>query len=503
MSVETELKFQASPRGLAAMTKGGVPGVRGADWSKQHLVSTYFDTNKRKLERSDVTLRVRQVDNKFVQTVKSNASGNLPRGEWEAEVDRLKPDITKADGTPLDDFNAKNLSRKLKPVFRTSIRRAAQTIRTRRSEIELAVDRGKISAGGRSQPIAEFELELKSGRPSDLFSLARKFDRKTAAELDLRSKAEKGYRLLEDDGEGAVHAAPIQLDRELAPNRAFRMIAFATLRHFSCNADAVRALDSEAVHQMRVGLRRTRAAISLFNDVLPRMNTAQIKTELEWLTRELAPAREIDVFLKERVHPVAHETVPKRGYRAIEKKFAAQRLAAFRRAGRAVASARFRRLLLDVLEWIETSRAPAHDERLIGPYAAALLARRIRKVRKQGKRLQELDPTQRHKLRIRIKKIRYAVEFFKSLYAHSDHKELAGLSDRLKRIQSALGSLNDFLAHREMGTKAALNAPRANRRAQAFVSGFVVGREREAARGLMKAASREIGQLRRLRSEPC
>ena len=156
-----------------------------------------------------------------------------------------------------------------------------------------------------------------------------------------------------------------------------------------------------------------------------------------------------------------------------------------------------------MLEWIETSSASAHDKRLIGPYAAALLDRRIRKARKQGKRLQELDPPQRHKLRIRIKKIRYAVEFFKSLYAHSDHKELAGLSDRLKRIQSALGSLNDFMAHREMGTNAALNAPRANRRAQAFVSGFVVGREREAATGLMKAASREIGRLRRLRSEPC
>ena len=316
------------------MTKGGVPGVRRADWSQQDLVSTYFDTNKRKLKRSGLTLSVRQVDNKFVQTVKSTASGNLTRGEWEAEIDRLKPDIAKAEGTPLDDFSAKHLSRKLKPVFRTSIRRAVQTIRTRRSEIELAIDRGKISAGGRSQPIAEFELELKSGNLSDLFSLARKFDRKTAAELDLRSKAEKGYRLLEDDGEKAMHAAPIRLDRESAPNGAFRIVAFATLRHFACNADAVRALDSEAIHQMRVGLRRTRAAISLFNDVLPRTNTAQIKAELKWLTRELAPAREIDVFLKERVHLVAHENVPKRGCRAIEKKFAAQRLAAFKRAGR-------------------------------------------------------------------------------------------------------------------------------------------------------------------------
>ncbi|WP_456763163.1 CYTH domain-containing protein [Bradyrhizobium sp. USDA 4011] len=61
------------------MTKGGVPGVRRANWSQQDLVSTYFDTNKRKLKRSGLTLRVRQVDNKFVQTVKSTASGNFTR----------------------------------------------------------------------------------------------------------------------------------------------------------------------------------------------------------------------------------------------------------------------------------------------------------------------------------------------------------------------------------------------------------------------------------------
>ena len=205
------------------------------------------------------------------------------------------------------------------------------------------------------------------------------------------------------------------------------MIASSTFRHFATNADAVRNLDAEAIHQMRVGLRRTRAAISLFDDVLPRASTKRIKEELKWLTAELAPAREIDVFLKEHISPITKTGVPKRGSRAIEEKFTAQRIKTFKRARRAVGSPRFRRLLIDVIEWIETRKAPSGGNKLIGPYAAKLLDRRIKKARKQGKRLGEFSPTQRHRLRIRIKKIRYALDFFERLYADGDRKEIAQL----------------------------------------------------------------------------
>ncbi|WP_312017087.1 CHAD domain-containing protein [Bradyrhizobium jicamae] len=266
----------------------------------------------------------------------------------------------------------------------------------------------------------------------------------------------------------------------------------------------MRNLDSEGVHQMRVGLRRLRAAISLFSDILPRAPTECVKAELKWLTSELAPAREIDVFLKESIQSIADQGVPKRGARAIAKKFSAERSAAFARARGAVGSARYRRLLIDVIEWIETgrSRLGAGDDRSIATYAAEVLDRRIRKARKQGKHLDDLDPRQRHKQRIKVKKIRYAVDFFRSLYSDRDHKQLASLSGRLKQIQSALGSLNDFMAHRELATEAALAAPPANRRAQAFASGFIVGREREAANALMKDATNELHRLHRLRVAP-
>ena len=502
MSVEAELKFRVAPRKLSSVAKARLTGARRGGRSEENLVTTYFDTARHKLKRNGLTLRVRQAGDDYVQTVKAVTSGTLTRGEWETKLDGATPDLAKAKETPLDRLVTRKLRRKLKPVFRTSVRRMALPIRMRRSEIELAVDRGSITSGRRSRPIAEFELELKGGRPADLFRLARSFERSTGAELDLRSKAEKGYLLAGGDRESAGHAEPIHLDRKLSVHDAFTVIASSTFRHFATNADAIRNLDAEGIHQMRVGLRRTRAAISLFDDVLPRASTERIKQELKWLTGELARAREIDVLLEERVGPITKAGPPRRGARAIEKKFAAQRTKAFKRAGRAVGSPRFRRLLIDMLEWIETRKAPSGNDKSIGPYAAELLGRRIKKARKQGKRLNELSPEQRHKLRIRIKKIRYALDFFEALYDDGDRKEITQLSSRLKNVQSALGALNDFMAHRRLATAAALTAPPANRRAQAFASGFLVGQEQEAAIGLLKAASRELQHLRPLTAEP-
>ncbi|MBH5402573.1 CHAD domain-containing protein [Bradyrhizobium sp. CNPSo 4010] len=502
MTAETELKFRLAPRKSASVLRNGSLSGRRSDQSERSLVSTYFDTTRHKLMRHGMTLRVRKIEGRYVQTVKADGTGGVTRGEWEHEVSDAKPDLGKTANTPLRQLATAKLPRKLKPVFQTDIHRTTRAQRVRNSEIELAVDRGRISAGRRSCPVAELELELKSGRIADLFRLARKLERSTGAELDLRSKAERGYQLVAGNGDGAQHAEPIALKGELSPREAFRVIAHSTLRQVTANANPVRDMDAEGVHQMRVGLRRLRAAISLFADILPRASTARIKTELKWLTGELAPAREIDVFLNESIRPITDRDVPRRGARAIRTRFAAQRQAAFERAREAVTSARYRRLLIDVIEWIEGGRPNTDDDGTITAYAAEVLDRRIRKARKQGKRLNDLDPMQRHKLRIRIKKIRYAVDFFESLYSDGDQKELAALSDRLKRIQSALGSLNDFMAHRELATEAALTAPPAHRRAQAFAAGIIVGAERKAADGLMKDAAKELHRLRRLRAEP-
>ena len=219
------------------------------------------------------------------------------------------------------------------------------------------------------------------------------------------------------------------------------------------------------------------------------------------MAHELAPARELDVFVKEKLTPAARDIAPRRGGRAIEAEFSRKTADALERARRSVATARFRALLLDVLEWIETGHKVSGDADIaVGKFARDALHRRIRKARKDGRHLIELSVRRRHKLRIRVKKIRYAVEFFESLFpGKRKRKQFERLSKHLKRLQHALGSLNDFVAHRQIAADAALNAPPQNRRARAFTSGVVVGKEIEAAKPLMKAADKEVRALRRFR----
>ncbi|MDE2469649.1 MAG: CHAD domain-containing protein [Bradyrhizobium sp.] len=504
MSLELELKFRVPARSLSKIAKLRIAGTRGDAHSETQLLSTYFDTKKHKLRRRGLTFRIRQANGNYIQTVKAAGTGSFARGEWESEVGTLVPDLDKADDTPLQNLVTKKLRRSLKPVFRTSVRRITRLFHAGNSEIELAVDRGSVFVNRRSAPISEFELELKSGRSADLFHLAKVLAQKTDGQLDLRSKSERGYLLTNGAREAATRAEPIHLDSKLSSLEAFEVIAFSALRHFSTNVDAVRALDAEAIHQMRVGLRRLRAAISLFNKILPNASTARIKTELKWLTDELAPAREIDVFLEEWLFPFVAKSKPKRGARAIESQFTAKRNAAFEDARRATEAPRFRHLLIDILEWIETRRNVCEDntEALIGRTAAAILDRRIKKARKQAGHLEELSPEERHKLRIKIKKVRYGVEFFQSLYADKDRKKLARLVTRLKKIQNVLGTLNDAKAHEEMAKEAALTAPLQNRRARAFASGMLVGQEREAAKGMIRTACRELRKLHPLTVEP-
>ena len=268
MGVETEIKFRMPKRNLGASSRLTVPGCKIGKRSESDLLSTYFDTRKQKLKRRGLLLRVRRTDGKHVQTIKKTSGAQFGRGEWETEIAGRTPDLGEANGTPLQRLASKKLRRKLKPIFETSVHRITMPVRTKRSELELAIDHGRIIAAGHTSRIEEVELELKSGPARDLFRVAKALERKLAAELCLRAKADRGYDLVNGKGAQAIFAEPIELEKRMSAIEGFQVIARSALRHFSGNADAIRKLDPEGVHQMRVGLRRLRAAISLFSKAL-------------------------------------------------------------------------------------------------------------------------------------------------------------------------------------------------------------------------------------------
>src|SRR5262249_36074175 len=134
---------------------------------------------------------------------------------------------------------------------------------------------------------------------------------------------------------------------------AFKAIARACLRQLVLNKPATLRGDPEGVHQMRVALRRLRAAISLFADMLLDPQTEAMKTQLKWITQELGPVREVHVFISRVVRSVAHGKPNGPGVAVLAKDLQQRREEAFARACAVIDSTRFRGLVLDTAFWIE------------------------------------------------------------------------------------------------------------------------------------------------------
>jgi inorganic triphosphatase YgiF len=462
---EIEIKF-AAPAESFTLVKRSLPAKSPRGGKSAKLVSVYFDTDKLDLHKHGLSLRVRRNGRQYLQTIKSeNGQALGTRGEWERAVRSDMPDLKAVQDTPAAELlRKKKVQRGVRPMFETRVKRTTYPIKVGESLIEVAFDQGEINTGRSSTPISEVELELKRGQPGDLFRLAKTIAEKAPVELALSSKAERGYRLLSGDELTAVKGAAAALHPDMITAQAFQTIGRACLRQLVDNLPALRKGDAEALHQARVALRRLRAATSLFAEIVHASTTEAIKHELRWITGEFGPAREMDV-LWSRADATSKEAqalivdAASDGLPALEDEIAQRRQRAFHRARSAIDSERFRMLLIDLAAWIETGEWVSLDDPLqraegelpIARFAATALNRRWKKVLKRGRKLRSLDPTRRHRLRIAVKKIRYASEFFVGVFpGRKATRRREAFLNTLKPVQDCLGELNDITVNQHL-----------------------------------------------------
>src|SRR5262249_10130452 len=132
-------------------------------------------------------------------------------------------------------------------------------------------------------------------------------------------------------------------------------------------------------------------------------------------------------------------------------------------------------------------------------FARDELTRRARKARKKAAKLAKLDPRARHKLRIGVKKLRYAADFFARLFdGRKARKRLRRFEGQLEALQGTLGALNDIAVHQQIAGKVA--GGRGRRRQRAFAVGIVSGREQCRVAPLRDAAVRAADQFREARA---
>ena len=277
-----------------------------------------------------------------------------------------------------------------------------------------------------------------------------------------------------------VYAEPLRLAPSLAVGEAMASIFHNCLVHFSANAPAVLAGDHpEAVHQMRVGLRRFRSALAIFKPVLVAEEVAALQEPLERILDVLAPVRDRDVFLADILGAMAPEAGHESERRALAAVIARQRARALRAARTAIAGRPYGDALARLTAWTcEHDRAAGLDmltglwhRRRIDEFAPRALGRRHRRLLKIGRGFASLSVPQRHRVRIAVKKMRYLTEFFAALFPHPRRRRFL---KALRCLQQDLGHLNDIALAEPLVAAAIAQAGR-RQRAVAAAGSFLAG----------------------------
>ena len=423
--------------------------------SRARLVSTYYDTPDHALARRGSTLRVRRHGRHFVQTVKAENSigdSSLSRGEWEDRVKGERPDPQAAQ---TGAFLSPEIAGQLRPLFRTEVSRLTIPLAPEpATRIEAAIDRGRIRNGeAPPEPISEVELELKSGAPTALYDVALKLLHVAPLRLERRSKAERGYRLAAHDESPAraVHASPVAVQPGLSGEAVLRRVGRACLDHLLRNEDAALAGDAEGIHQMRVAVRRLRAILSAFAPMLPTEQGRWVKQELRWFGDVLGEARNLDVFIGDLLAPARVALPDASEFERLAQAAERQRRKSHAGAIKAISSTHYTEALLALLRWLDAGdwhlAAAEALHQPVETLAPVLLDRCRAKAEKRAKNFARQSPKKRHRLRIALKKLRYAAELFAPLYGAPETKQFI---QRLKRLQDDLGDANDVRVGREI-----------------------------------------------------
>jgi triphosphatase len=284
--------------------RGAAPAGRRQAQARDH-VDRYFDTADFTLWQHGFALRVRSDGTRHVQTLKGGGSvvaGLHRRTELEAEVASAAPDPRCSRASCA------------RPCRRWPSSSTACGGRwSRCSSTGPSVPAGCWSwptacrSNARSTPascsaataavqVRELELEIKEGDPARLYELARQVHEAVPVRIENVSKAERGYALAGAVAPRAVKATPVALKRKASMGEALAAILRNCLEQMQANEPGVLAGEVESLHQMRVGLRRLRAAMAMVKDLV--QLPAPLAADVEWLAGELGDARNWDVFIE-------------------------------------------------------------------------------------------------------------------------------------------------------------------------------------------------------------
>lgn len=400
----------------------------------------------------------------------------------------LRAELLRGSATRLPPAEAEPAPADLR--WHADTRRTQRRIRTRGAVVDLAFDDGRLVAPAATLRMRALAVRLAAGDPAAMFALAERWQRRFGLLLDPRTPAERGERLADGLPAAPVRKAarPAYHDDADAP-AAFGAVLDECLAQILHNTigllDGDAALRVEHVHQLRVGIRRLRSALRCFQGWVPAAPAVRVDA-LKQLFTTLGAARDADVLDSGVATALAQAGAP-----AIQAPHAADGpdpVAVLR-------SGAVQQALLGWLAWRSEAATPASPSDPAAPDAAPPpLARRAasrlrrwhRRIAADAQQFAQLDEAAVHALRKRIKRQRYALEFFAPLLRRKPLQHyLAALAD----VQERMGALNDLFVARDAYTQVLPQDP-----AAWFALGWLAARIAEA-REATQPALRRLARL--------
>lgn len=257
----------------------------------------------------------------------------------------------------------------------------------------------------------------------------------------------------------------------------------------------------EAVHQMRVAVRRTRSAASIFRPALPQGALDGITGNLKELGSKLGPTRDWDVFSEETLPGILQALPDEERLQRLVAAASRRRRECQKALAAYLDSTEFRILGIELAWfaaarfWHVTAEAPPGEEPdpppLLADFAGQVLQQRWKKLVSAAKRIEELDIPSLHAVRLRAKRTRYAAEMFSTLH---QGKATQRFIRRLSALQQRLGVMNDGAVATHLLSELGGQAGR-----HAYATGIVIGYL--AARGA-RIRPRIVQAFERFRRQP-
>jgi len=517
--MEIEFKFCIPPDRLkaveAALKRGTVERTR--------LQARYFDTADLRLAADGMVLRLRKEGARWVQTVKATGDNALHRLEHNVDLGTAARagaaphiDPLRHQGTPVGDRLARLLAEgggaSLVERQSTDIVRLTRDVRVTgpgAAVVEMALDVGKVVAHAgtpeqRESPVCELELELKRGDVQGLVSLARRWSQQHGLWFSTVSKAERGARLLAaQETAEAVKAEPPRFATPHPDGRAVQQaVVAACLAQMLPNASEIAAgsTDEEQVHQLRIGIRRLRTAL---RELAPLDASSAHFQPADWEPPLVDAFRALgELRDREQVVNLAQPRLREAGGPEFDPLAGDAAGNNTPSPGDVVRAPAFQDVLVSLIGFTALPSTDAADvagdadgktDDAGGPVdaddARRLLRKRLQRLHRQavrdGERFESLDTESQHRVRKRLKRLRYLAEFVAPLFDGDGDNGKDAAERYLKALRPAQDALGDF---NDEAVAMALYRDAAERDARAwFAVGWFAARHPAGAKACRKA----------------